>query len=206
MDIDNRYIQENDLITFSDLEQPIQDFCDKYNIPDLSKDSQNRWNALLMYLYQAVFKNRKYTYQNPKTRIYIIDICNIYCDLYIYLCNTYNKIINIYGYTMLLGIDDNTIYDWKNKNNCTYNEQAVGAVSCKPADIYKKLVISNEQSLSDALSSGRAPVGIIAILNKKHGWSDNRQTILDNTDKPIIARKDVLQLPNNQNQDTNGIL
>lgn len=195
MSIDDRYIQDNDLVTFSDLEQPIQDFCDKYNIPDLSKDSQNRWNALLMYLYQAVFKNRKYTYQDQRTRIYIIDICYIYCELYIYLCNTYNKIINIYGYTMLLGIDDNTIYDWKNKSSCEYSAQAAGAVRCKPADIYKKLVMSNEQSLSDALSSGRAPVGIIAILNKKHGWSNGAQVAPDQQEKPILTRKDTFMLP-----------
>ena len=39
-------------------------------------------------------------------------------------------------------------------------------------EIHKKLLKYNEESLENKLASGKAnPVGVIAILNRRHGWA-----------------------------------
>ena len=35
----------------------LDNFCDDFQIEDMSKESQNKWNAALLYIYKYVFKD-----------------------------------------------------------------------------------------------------------------------------------------------------
>ena len=92
-------------------------------------------------------------------------------DIYIYdMCMKYDKEVSILGFSSLTGIPDSTIYDW-GKNT----------LSSTASEILEKLRKYQEESLSNKLVTGaKNPVGVIAILNRRYGWSspytsDSRQ-------------------------------
>lgn len=50
----------------------ITEYLDKYiadkNIADMSKEPQSKWNAALIYIYKAVFKNDRERLRDPKNK------------------------------------------------------------------------------------------------------------------------------------------
>ena len=108
----------------------------------------------------------------------------------------YEKEISILGFSNLTGIPDSTVYDWG------YNPQR--QLSRVGSDICKKLQKYNEESLENKLASGKAnPVGVIAILNRRHGWASpytadsNRQRAqaLTADQLPQLGQKEAVCLP-----------
>lgn len=159
----------------NDIDMYLQIFCENQKPPieDLTKASQSVWNAALMYVHRHVFKNREYFRSKEKINdicitsstfnLYNYNLVNDICDYYIYLCMTYEKEISILGFSNLTGIPDSTIYDWG------YNQRELSRTG---SEICKKLQKYNEESLENKLASGKAnPVGVIAILNRRHGWA-----------------------------------
>ena len=159
----------------NDIDMYLQIFCENQKPPieDLTKASQSVWNAALMYVHRHVFKNREYFRSKEKIddicitsstfNLYNYNLVNDICDYYIYLCMTYEKEISVLGFSNLTGIPDSTIYEWG------YNKRELSRVG---SEIYKKLQKYNEESLENKLASGKAhPVGVIAILNRRHGWA-----------------------------------
>lgn len=159
----------------NDIDMYLQIFCENQKPPieDLTKASQSVWNAALMYVHRHVFKNREYFRSKEKINdicitsstfnLYNYNLVNDICDYYIYLCMTYEKEISILGFSNLTGIPDSTIYDWG------YNQRELSRTG---SEIYKKLQKYNEESLENKLASGKVhPVGVIAILNRRHGWA-----------------------------------
>ncbi len=161
----------------NDIDMYLQIFCENQKPPieDLTKVSQSVWNAAMMYIHRHVFKNREYFRSRKKIQVndnapisnyYIFnyDLLNDVCDYYIYICMTYEKEISILGFSNLTGISDGTIYEWG------YNPQR--QLSRKGYEICKKLQKYNEESLENKLASNKGnPVGVIAILNRRHGWA-----------------------------------
>lgn len=155
-------------------------FIESDNSDDIKKYivncTQNQFNGALMYICRKVFHDRtklkdNNIYKSPLSDYYNnsqittnynkynSDILDKLCDYYIYLCTVYNKTVSINGYCKLLGIPNDTITSW-------------GEPTCESYRIFKKLVDERENSLTNLLSSGKVnPVGIIAILNHKHGWN-----------------------------------
>lgn len=142
----------------------LDNFCDDFQIEDMSKESQNKWNAALLYIYKYVFKDTNKL--KDKTNIsnrYNIDMVKCICDIYINLCYLYDKEISIMGFSKLTGIDTDTIYSWSN------NEYMA---SFSASDVFKKLNKEREESLSNILISGkRNPVGILGALNRHYQWN-----------------------------------
>ena len=94
---------------------------------------------------------------------YDLDKVNRVCDIYINLCYEYDKEISIMGFSKLTGITTDTLHQW-------------GAETSRPgssaSDIYKKLSMEREESLSNMLISGkRNPVGLLGALNRHYGWN-----------------------------------
>jgi len=165
----------------NDIDMYLQIFCENQKPPieDLTKASQSVWNAALMYVRRHVFKNREY-FRNTE---------NIQA-------NNKAPISNYYIYNNLTDIPDSTIYDWG------YNPQR--QLSRVGSEIYKKLQKYNEESLENKLASGKVhPVGVIAILNRRHGWASpytadsNRQRsqALTADQLPQLGQKDIVCLP-----------
>lgn len=150
------------------IDNAIIDFCEKYNISDLSQETQNRYNACLKYIYEHVFKpHGKYKADNRyNSALNYNDIDLLYgvLEYYIYLCDVYSKTVSIKGFSTLVGIDYSVIEDWKNGVNRSVNPLY--------SKIHKILDTERERTLSDLLgSSKRNPIGLLAILNREKGWN-----------------------------------
>lgn len=153
----------------------IQLFCETYGIEDMAKESQARWNSCLRFVRKNVFPdknclklhNNLYNtncIMNSTFGMYNFNLLESICDIYIDQCFLYDKEISIMGFSNLTGIDDKTIFGWGAGQN--------GKLSSKGIEIYQKILRFNEESLSDKLATGaKNPVGVIAILNRRHGWA-----------------------------------
>lgn len=155
-------------------ENDICKYLDKYiaekDIEDMSREPQSKWNACLLYIHKAVFKNNKESLKGPDKDTYNDKLMNDICDIYINLCYEYDKEISINGFCFLTGINTDTVYTWGS------GERRLGS-SC--SEIYKKLIKNNEESLSDKLiSGGLNPMKVLPALNRRHNWNmpgTNRQ-------------------------------
>ena len=181
---DSRPTKEELKIYNDKIDESIQDFIIERNIDDLSKESQNIWNACLIYTQRRLFADNSILKMDTGNRNYYDpEKVNVICDLYIYYCLMYDKEINITGFCYLTNISREIINQWssyidnilKDNDYCIYNKRLDNSnikLSTKHLDIYKKLSEGRESSLSAMLTSGRKnPVGIIAILNHFYGWS-----------------------------------
>ena len=107
------------------------------------------------------------------------------------MCNTYNKEVSIMGFSKLTNIPYITIEEWGNNYNNTNRLSSMGL------NIYKKLHIERQESLSNKLADGKQnPVGVIAILNRHYGWaspytadSNKQKKVLDATELPRLGEK-----------------
>lgn len=151
-------IYENDIALYLD------HYIQERGIQDMSKETQNKWNACLLYINKYVFKNDRDKLYYPDSKdTYNSELINDICDIYINLCYEYDKEISILGFCKLTGINPDTVYSWRNE------EYRLGSSS---PDIYKKLNLENEESLSGMLiSGGRNPMKILPALNRRHNWN-----------------------------------
>lgn len=161
---------ENDIVLYLDM------FCEEHKIDDMTKEPQSRWNAALMYINKHVFGDKRALKRNNNiskddtncimdNNFNMYDYDKVECVLYIYyyLCAMYDKECSIIGFSLLTGINRDTIYDWGTKEK---------KLSTKSCDIAEKLRIFREESLSNKLATGnKNPVGILAILNRHFAWN-----------------------------------
>lgn len=159
----------------NDIELYLQAFKDENEIDDLRAISQSVWNSALRYIYKHVFKGNKdalkahsnITVESnsiPSTfNRYNYELINSIVDYYILeMCMKYDKEVSIIGFSILTGIDNETINIWGNDSK----------VSSLSFGIYKKLNVFREESLSNKLATGnKNPVGILAILNRHYQWN-----------------------------------
>lgn len=173
----------------NEIETCLDQFCREKKIDDLRGASQGVWNGAMIYIGNKLFKgtNRlkfqgRYDINNNKIKSncnqYDYNLVNGICDIYIYLCCLYDKEISILGFSKLTGIDYYTLMLWGDNNNKLWgNSNSVSSgnndkLSITGFDIYKKLHLNREESLSNKLATGnKNPVGVLAILNRHYQWN-----------------------------------
>ena len=95
--------------------------------------------------------------------MYDLDKLDYILYIYYYLCSVYDKECSIMGYSLLTGINYDTLMDWGADER---------KLSTKGFDIVEKLRLFREESLSNKLATGnKNPVGILAILNRHYSWN-----------------------------------
>lgn len=160
----------------NDIELYLSQFCEEHNIEDMTKEPQSRWNAALMYINKYVFsdksilklsnninKNNTSCIMDSNFYMYDLDKLEYILYIYYYLCSVYDKECSIMGYSLLTGINYDTLMDWGADER---------KLSTKGFDIVQKLRIFREESLSNKLATGnKNPVGILAILNRHYAWN-----------------------------------
>lgn len=160
----------------NDIELYLSQFCEEHNIEDMTKEPQSRWNAALMYINKYVFsdksilklnkninKNNTNCIMDNNFNMYDYDKVEYILYIYYYLCAVYDKECSIIGFSLLTGINRDTILDWGNSER---------KLSTKSFDIAQKLRLFREESLSNKLATGnKNPVGILAILNRHYAWN-----------------------------------
>lgn len=188
----------------NDIELYLSQFCEDHNIEDMTKEPQSRWNAALMYINKYVFgdksilklnkninKNNTNCIMDSNFYMYDYDKLEYILYIYYYLCAVYDKECSIMGYSLLTGINYDTLMDWGAGER---------KLSTKAFDIVQKLRIFREESLSNKLATGnKNPVGILAILNRHFVWNLPGVS-RESTTKVIKTASELPQLSQNNTQ------
>lgn len=192
----------------NDIELYLSQFCEEHNIEDMTKEPQSRWNAALMYINKYVFgdksilklnkninKNNTNCIMDSNFYMYDYDKLEYILYIYYYLCAVYDKECSIMGYSLLTGINYDTLMDWGAGER---------KLSTKAFDIVQKLRIFREESLSNKLATGnKNPVGILAILNRHFVWNLPGVS-RESTTKVIKTASELPQLSQNNTQLTDN--
>lgn len=149
--------QDNVIAVVKDI---IADYCisndlDEHDIPP------QIWNDIIDEIYITVFKDNTsllkdipslYNSYNKDKVVYI------YNNIYKRICNNHCQELTLKGFLDMIGMDKQTIYNWKSSTNSF--------------DLHEKIMEDNEQSLEAMLHDKRInPMKVLPSLNKKHGWN-----------------------------------
>ena len=186
---------EIDEIYKDDIDKYIHLWMDERNITDMCKVSQNRWYNCCKYVYSNVFKvNPEYLREDKPSNYYDSKKVSNILDLYVDLCNDYEKIINITGFTFFTGIHRDTLNDWSHKG-----------LGSEHSDICKKIDEMREESLVGLQTSGKNnPMCYMPSLNKYCGFNmpgvrdqGSRARALTAEELPHLGANNCIGLPNN---------
>lgn len=163
--VEMQEINNNTVDVFkSDIDMYINLWMEERHVEDLCKVSQNRWYNCCKYIYEHVFKvNPKYLKDdNNINNAYDTDKVNEVLDIYIDLCNDYEKVVNIVGFTFFTGIHRDTLNGWVNGVQ----------LASSGSDICKKIDEMREESLVGLQVSGKGnPMNYMPSLNKYCGFN-----------------------------------
>lgn len=180
-----------------DIDMYINLWMEERSIEDMCKVSQNRWYNCCKYVYENVFKvNPKYLKDdNNINNAYDTDKVNEVLDIYIDLCNDYEKVVNIVGFTFFTGIHRDTLNGWVNGVQ----------LGSSGSDICKKLDEMREESLVGLQVSGKGnPMNYMPSLNKYCGFNmpgvrdqGSRARALTASELPKLGNGNCARLPDN---------
>jgi hypothetical protein len=180
-----------------DIDMYINLWMEERSIEDMCKVSQNRWYNCCKYIYEHVFKvNPKYLKDdNNINNAYDTDKVNEVLDIYIDLCNDYEKVVNIVGFTFFTGIHRDTLNGWVNGVQ----------LGSSGSDICKKLDEMREESLVGLQVSGKGnPMNYMPSLNKYCGFNmpgvrdqGARARALTASELPKLGNGNCARLPDN---------
>lgn len=196
--VETQEINNNTVDVFkSDIDMYIHLWMEERHIEDLCKVSQNRWYNCCKYVYENVFKvNPKYLKDdNNINNAYDTDKVNEVLDIYIDLCNDYEKVVNIVGFTFFTGIHRDTLNGWVNGVQ----------LASSGSDICKKIDEMREESLVGLQVSGKGnPMNYMPSLNKYCGFNmpgvrdqGSRVRALTASELPKLGSGNCARLPDN---------
>ena len=201
--VEDDHINDNITAIKEQIDNCIMSFCNEHNIDNINDISQSVYNAMLMYINNAIFKYSNRLKRKPdinnkllngglaNNNAYDTDLCFKVCEYYVYLCRLYDKECSIVGFEYLTGIDYSTVYKWLDDK-----------ASSTGFKIGKRLQSERERSLSDKLLTGKNPVGVLGILNHFYGWSGVGNMREDTTKQALSladVRKQAALLSDNSN-------
>lgn len=196
--VEMQEINNNTVDVFkSDIDMYINLWMEERHVEDMCKVSQNRWYNCCKYIYEHVFKvNPKYLKDdNNINNAYDTDKVNEVLDIYIDLCNDYEKVVNIVGFTFFTGIHRDTLNGWVNGVQ----------LGSSGSDICKKLDEMREESLVGLQVSGKGnPMNYMPSLNKYCGFNmpgvrdqGARARALTASELPKLGNGNCARLPDN---------
>lgn len=196
--VEMQEINNNTVDVFkSDIDMYINLWMEERHVEDLCKVSQNRWYNCCKYIYEHVFKvNPKYLKDdNNINNAYDTDKVNEVLDIYIDLCNDYEKVVNIVGFTFFTGIHRDTLNGWVNGVQ----------LASSGSDICKKIDEMREESLVGLQVSGKGnPMNYMPSLNKYCGFNmpgvrdqGARARALTASELPKLGNGNCARLPDN---------
>ena len=166
-----------DIIT--NIELLTESYKREHDIESLKDITQQQYSGFLMYCAMNYFKPTKCLLykdsisgmNNANVYRYNDSLLVLVCEYYIYISFNNNKVVNPYGYSMFIGCDVDNLEKWSRPES--QRPLLVGMV--------KRLQKTYETSLENGAQSGKNPVGFIATLNHRFGWSaDNKPQLTVN--------------------------
>lgn len=131
----------------------------------IQKDcSQAQFEYLLACVNKALFTRKAlkagYDGHNIQTlNLYNFKLLENLLDIYIELCQKYNKILSITGYRNLTGIEIEYINQW------LYNPG-----NTESYHLAKKIYNFREQGITNRLLDSKNPIAQVAVANKEYAW------------------------------------
>lgn len=168
------------------------EYLNLINKESLEDITQQQYNGFLIHCSMFYFKPTKCLYKhypgisnNGKTVLMFNDsLLYILCEYYISMSYQYNKVVNTHGFSLFIGTDTDTIARWSKLEN---QRPVVYRIS-------KRLQNEYEKSLENGAQSGKNPVGFIATLNHRFGWSaDSKPSLTVNITR---SRDEIMQAIN----------
>ena len=146
----------------------LSEWLERNNIESLKSEPQNVFNAFNI----AVGRNaiRPILDATKDKGAYDVKLLNTLFDIYTSICSLYNKEVNINGFSYFCNVSTTMFSDWvNNKRSRSAGEELTSA----RMELVKKIHKTREDSLSNMLTSGKNPVGTIAILNHAYHWQSD---------------------------------
>ncbi len=199
-------------------ENLLRAFCEKYNIESPMEMKQNTFEAAMSYAGDHVFLKPdgiklKYNRQT------VVDadnapLINYILDRYEQICKTYNKEVNIQGFSRYIKISEQTMYNWLNgeyktkvyidtKGNVIKDIQEWKLnkrgeyreiTSTSHLDLVKKIKLMDEHSLSNIGISDRNNTGVAMKLNTQYGWNaPNGRGANEDSGKPKRSAQEIAE-------------
>lgn len=152
--VDDMRIIASDIVT---------DYCNRHGIdendiyPSIWADIITELNIVLFAPCNKVLKKIDGIHNE-----YDIDkVEYVYNNIYKRLCNSHCQEVTIKGFTDMVGVGKQTLYDWES-----------GALSSQRSDLHEKIMQDNEESLFNLMKDRRNnPMKILPKLNKVHHWN-----------------------------------
>lgn len=145
-------------------------FTDYFEKPvspaDIGKIPINVFEASLIDACRKLFPRGSFkkskTGEELPAGIYRWDAVEKILDIYLFICNKYNKVPSVIGFSFLSGIDYSYLYDL-----CERLE-----LRPEMAEVVKRINLLRENSISNRLIDGKSnPIGAISVLNHQFGWN-----------------------------------
>lgn len=162
-----KIIYKDGEIDLNDVLKALEQACIKYNlditqIHDLDICNSTMFNNVLLgYVNHILFKPVKALYLTDTIRLtYDKDKILSMVNIYIYLCNTFNKCINLNGFYNLCGIDNTSPYtDNKNGLNLIHNQ------------ISKTILNADNARQKERANDSKQAILNLAYNNYIHSWN-----------------------------------
>lgn len=173
----------------------IKNYCDVWGFDEFNL-TPNVWRDVLTELRIKLFEPCKYTYVEKTTSggYDIPSVEWIYNNIYKRICDMHNKECSIHGFVTMVGIGKDQLYRWQNGEY----------LSGRHSDLLNIISDDNEDSLFCLMQQIRNPVGVLAKLNKNHGWNLPGAGRTNET-KPVISASSLPTVEELQKIDQPGI-
>lgn len=169
-------LDENTIIYNSDIDRCIHIFFENESEEDIRNETQSRWLACMMYIYNSLYKTKKrYKNDTSKSKIDINDLDTIEKLLfeYYYICLLYNKEISLFSFSVMTGLPRTELID-KYGNRATLHT----------LDIIKTTNEYRHESLKSLLlQGGKTQFGATVILNHDYDYN------LPGSNRDVVERR-----------------
>ncbi len=135
----------------------------------------NTWSACMRYCKRECISREDlkedYVFgNNSKAKKYKENLVEKLCNIFLELCEQYDKVPSAWAFSLLTGIERSTLQEWRGEYK--------GEVTKVRSDVMKKIGDARETALSNRIIDGRKnPVGSIAALNFEFGWTQKSEVI-----------------------------
>lgn len=150
---------------------------------DIINQAGNTWSAAMRYANRLcvnrddLLEHYRVSEYGLHSKKYNEELVGGICDIYLEICDMFDKIPSAWAFSLLSGIDRNTLEMWRN----SYGRE----VSPGRVNIMKKVSNAREMSLANRISDGkRNPVGCIACLNFEFAWN-TAHIVEERHDRPL---------------------
>lgn len=186
----------------STVQDLIDQACIEFHIEDLLKAGQRQWKAVMYYVGKRLFPDTKVLKDNTLVHgvmcdstlnRYDAEVLNKLCDYYIYLSNTYSKLVSAVAFSHFCNIPTNTVDVWAYEDPSSLRFK-----------IWQKLRQNRKDCILDRAYDSNSPVGTMFVGNNEFGM--NQPGIGDNaTQRKAVTAQELPRLDEKSSQELHAI-